>query len=364
MNQTTDACRGTRPARARTGHRRRGAAAVVTAVLAGTLAVAGCSASSGNDSSAGSAKRAAAPAQAGSGAPDRSASRADASGSTAGGTAPAGGRTTAAPDTYLVRTADLTVRTPHVQDALTRARDLAAAAGGYSGDEDTTVDPRGRTQSSVQLRVPPAGYDKLLGDLSALGTLLERKVSVSDVTGQVVDVTSRIRSQQASVARVRALMDRAGSLTDVVTLESELSTREAALESLEAQQASLRSRVDLATVTLRLVEPAARPAPPAPARHDSFWTTVGHALGNGWHAFYVTVRGLLIALSVLLPFLVVAALLALAYRVVRRRLPRRDAPSSLRAPDGTPRRAPAAVAPYPTAPPAPGAPDDEEPPEA
>lgn len=362
MNQTTDVRRGARPARARAGRRRRGAAAVVTAVLAGALAVAGCSASSGSDSSAGSKR--AAPAQARSDASGRSASGADASGATAGGTAPAGGRATAAPDTYLVRTADLTVRTPHVQDALAKARDLAAAAGGYPGDEDTTVDPQGHEQSSVQLRVPPAGYDKLLGDLSALGTLLERKVSVSDVTDQVVDVTSRIKSQQASVARVRALMDRAGSLTDVVTLESELSTREAALESLEAQQASLRSRVALATVTLRLVEPPVRPAPPAPARHDGFWTSVGHALGDGWHAFYVTLRGLLIALSVLLPFLVVAALLALAYRVVRRRLPRRGALSSLRAPDGTPRRAPAAVAPYPTTPPAPGASGDEEPPEA
>ncbi|WP_308190701.1 DUF4349 domain-containing protein [Streptomyces sp. HPF1205] len=362
--------------------RRRGAAALGALLLAASLGVAGCGSGSGGSGASHADNAAAGPAARGA-APDLSGPNASGSnaygpsgapagvpsatgtGTGTGSKAAAGGTPSArgqAQATYLARTANLTVRTPHVEDALDRARRLAASAGGYAGDEDTAVDDRGHVQSTVQLRVPPAAYDSLLTELAGLGTLLERKVSVEDVTGQVVDVTSRVKSQQASVARVRALMDRAGSLTDVVALESELSTREAALESMEAEQAALKSRVDLASVTLRLVEPAAKAAPAAPEREKDhgFWTTVGHALRDGWHAFCVVVRTVLVVLSVVAPFAAVAALVWWVYRLVRRRLPRTGAvpraASSLRGPAGAGRGADADVPRVPAYPAYPAAP--------
>lgn len=319
--------------RRRAGGRRRVAAACAL-LLVGALAVAGCDGSSTSDAS--SPDKAAAPAAAprnGDGSGSGNGSEADAGRSPAvatgspasgdNGTASGGGKTPA-PATYLVRTATLSVRTAHVEDQLGAARRLATAAGGYAGDEDTTVDAHGHARSTIQLRVPAAQYDTLLTELSGLGQLLDRKVSVDDVTGQVVDVNSRIKSQQASVSRVRGLMNKATDLTDVVSLESELSTRESALEALEAQQASLKSRTNLATITLRLSEPPAEPAAAKPksARHDGFWTTVGHALGDGWHAFYVVLRWALVILAVTLPFLALIGLGALAYRLIRRRLGR------------------------------------------
>jgi hypothetical protein len=329
------------------GRRRAGArprvAAAFALLLAGSLAAAGCGASG-----SGSSDRAAAPAgvsQNGGSAADAGTPPAVATGGTPeagnGGAAAGGGRTTPAPTTYLVRTATLSVRTAQVRKQLDAARQDAVRAGGYAGDENTTVDAHGHARSTVQLRVPPAGYDRLLAELGGLGQLLDREVKVQDVTGKVVDVASRVKSQQASVDRVRGLMDKATDLTDVVSLEGELSTRESALESLEAQQQSLKSQTNLATITLRLSEPPARQAPPKSVRHDGFWTVVGHALGHGWHAFYLTLRVLLVVLSVALPFLAVAVLGTLAYRLLRRWLPgaapvREAAHPSLRAPRGTP----------------------------
>lgn len=337
-----------RRAAARAGRGRRTAAAVAL-LLTASLALAGCGASSSSGSD-GAASKAVAP---GAAAPDngsgRSGDRAPAvesGGTPTAGSSPADTKGhTPASATYLVRTATLSVGTPHVAAALDRARQYAVAAGGYTGDEDTTVDSRGHVTSSIQLRVPPAAYDDLLTRLAGLGHLLGRKVSVQDVTEQVVDVQSRIASQRASVARVRALMNRATTLSDVVSLEGELSTRESALEALEAQQASLRSRTDLATITLRLSEPPAKQAPPKQKKHDGFWGAVGHALGEGWHGFYVTMRVLLVVLALVLPFVLAAALVALAYR--------RFAPTRRRwvrtAPAGPPLAAPTAT-PEPTEP--------------
>jgi hypothetical protein len=330
--------------------RRRAAAVPFALLLAASLAVAGCSASDHA-----SADKAAAPAATrgqdnganDSGSLENGRSGTDASSSASGtrkgATTGNGSRHTTPPaPTYLVRTATLTVRTPTVGDALDKARAMAADAGGYAGDEDTSVDAAGHEQSTIQLRVPPAAYDSVLTRLAGLGKLMDRKVSVEDVTGQVVDVQSRIRSQQASVARVRKLMDQAGSLGDVVSLESELSTREADLESLEAQQSALREQTNLATVTLRLVEPPVKPAAPEPRpkpHHDGFWTQVGHALGGGWHAFYVTARGVLVVVSAALPFLVVVLAGLIGYRLLRRRWPRQE-PSSMTPPRWSPRARP------------------------
>ncbi|UWE11668.1 DUF4349 domain-containing protein [Actinacidiphila bryophytorum] len=320
--------------------RRRGGAAVAALLIAATLGLAGCSASSNNDSAA-SDKAAAPMSDGGASMPDAgqdggSGSAKSGSGAVPEGTGSTGGTSPSAPSAgsgtgsgkatappsapkYLVRTADLSIRTPHVEEASLKARTLVAAAGGYAGDEDTAVDAQGHATSTIQLRVPPAAYDQLLDDLGKLGTLLGRKVSVDDVTGQVVDVQSRIKSQQASVDRVRKLMNQASGLTDVVQLESELSTREAALEALEAQQASLRAQADLATVTLRLSEPPVKaPVHKEPEKKkDGFWKTVGNALAGGWHAFYLTVRAVLVVISALLPFLAVVALLLLVWRVLR-----------------------------------------------
>jgi hypothetical protein len=326
--------------------RRRTAAAALALLLAAVVALAGCSGSSGSDAS--SADKAAAPQARGQ--DNGGAARNEAAGTPGDNSSGSGStgatKTQKTPNlapTYLVRTATMTVRTPHVAAALTSARDLVAGLGGYAGDETTSVDSGGHEQSTIQLRVPPASYDKLLGDLAALGTLLDRKVTVEDVTGQVVDVQSRIRSQQASVARVRALMDRAASLSDVVSLEGELTTRESALEALEAQQASLKEQTGLATVTLQLAEPPVKAAAPKPEpkKHDGFWTVVGHALRGGWHAFTLTVRAVLVAVSATLPFLVVAAALLVGLRLVSHRR-RGAAPPVMRPPvPRTPPRVPA-----------------------
>lgn len=317
----------------RGGWRRRGAAAagLVLAAALGVAGVAGCSGSSGGSSGrADNAAKAQAPEQPGNGpvspfgaTQDRSGTGTPGSTGSTGGTGDGGSTPGSTPPaaTYLVRTANMTVRTPHVERQLDAARDLATAAGGFTGDENTSVDAQGHVQSTIQLRVPPSAYDGVLTKLAALGTLVSRQVSVQDVTGQVVDVASRIASQKASVARVRALMDRASSISDVVALEGELTTRESALESLEAQQASLRSRTDLATISLHLIEPPVKAAAKPKPGHEGFWTAVGHGLRDGWHALTTALRVLLVVLAVLLPFALLGLIGWSVYRGVRRVLP-------------------------------------------
>ncbi|MFJ3641378.1 DUF4349 domain-containing protein [Streptomyces sp. NPDC090108] len=313
--------------------------ALAGVLLAASLALAGCGAPGGSGGSSGDSGKSAAGrsdqrAGAGGGADRRAGGGAEGAASTAGTPRPA-------PDA-VIRTASLTVQVADVQKALADARTAVEGAGGYVGEESTGRDPDGHERTRVVLRVPAAKYEEVMSGLQGAGRLVERTARAQDVTDEVVDVDSRVRSQRASVARVRELMGRAEKLSDVVALEGELGRREADLEALLARQASLKDRVDLATITLSLSA--------KPARTHAADGTPGFldALSGGWHVFVAMLRWFALALGAALPFAVSAGVLVwLWLRVVRPRLPRRPDPAP--APG-----APLAPAPLPQAPPVPG----------
>lgn len=152
----------------------------------------------------------------------------------------------------VLRRSALRVRVSDVDRAAERAGDVAASAGGVVFDQ--TIDLQGETSATMTLKVPPAKLTATIAELKALGTVLEQSESSEDVTERVVDIESRLRSARASADRLRSLLSTAASAADVVAIEGELAKREALAESLDAQHRSLRAQVDMAAVTLTLVE--------------------------------------------------------------------------------------------------------------
>jgi hypothetical protein len=204
----------------------------------------------------------------------------------------------------------MTVRTKDVAGATAAAETLAAANGGFVGDEKsesgTVPDVQGVTQSTVTLRVPSTAFDRVLGQLGAGGVVEDQTRSASDVTAQVVDTSTRITAQQASIARLTDLMKNATNLSDVVTLEGELSRREADLESMQAQLAALNDQVSLSTITVTFLVPEA-PAPKPPvAKHQN---ALQRGLHDGWQAFLDAMKVVLVVFGAVLPFLALAVVL-------------------------------------------------------
>ncbi|THA79001.1 DUF4349 domain-containing protein [Streptomyces sp. A0642] len=296
----------------RTGRRaaRRSGTALAAGLLTAVLALSGCGAGSdGGDSGAASDERAVSA---------TGQNKADAGGEAApdaeGGSAKSGKPKTPAPGSapHVIRTASLSVEVRSASKAAAAARTVAQNAGGLVADETTEQVDDTHDSSHLVLRVPQEENDHVLRELAGAGKLLSRTSTAKDVTDQVVDVESRIATQRASVARVRKLMERAGTLSDVVTLEGELSSRQASLESLLAQQASLKDRTTLATITLDLTEPEAAPEEDGdPGLLD--------ALSGGWHAFLTMLRWLAMVVGATAPFLAVAAVLLVVWRLLRRR---------------------------------------------
>ena len=293
----------------RTG-RGRPRALAAAGLLMFLLATAACTASddSGPDLTSAGDNKAAAHGATGAGAGEKSTAKPDGASSTT--------NTQSSVVAHIIRTATLTLEVKDVPKAVAAAHGAVTKGMGLGRVSEETVErlDDSREEARLVLRVPQRDYERVLDELAGSGKVLSRTSNAKDVTGEVVDVESRIATQRASVARVRDLMDKAEKLTDVVTLEGELSSRQADLESLLAQQASLKNRTSLATITLELSEPYEEGE--GPGKEDTGFLD---ALGGGWDAFVTMLRWIAVAIGAMAPFLAAAAVLALLWRLLRRR---------------------------------------------
>jgi len=203
----------------------------------------------------------------------------------------------------IIYTASLTVRAASLTRAATEATQLARAAGGYVSAENTALNRAHPDQStvSVQLKIPVASYQRVLGALSGLGTRQAESQHAQDVTQTVADVTSRVASAQAAITQLRKLLARAGSVSSLLDVQNQINTDEAGLEALQAQQRALAHETTYATITLLLT---AKPVVAAAKNRSAGFL---RGLAAGWHGLVRVVVALLTAAGAALPFAVILA---------------------------------------------------------
>jgi hypothetical protein len=220
----------------------------------------------------------------------------------------------------LVSTATMTVQ---VDDVVAAKQKANAVVTGLDPADELFAEQTNLSQSAtstITYKVAPAKLAEAMNDLGAMGKLTAQEVKTDDVTQQVVDLDARVKAAEDSTARVTDLLAKTSSVTELAQVEDELTKREADLESLRGQQRTLAARTSLATIVLTLtttVPPAAiaeASAKPLPGFLDG--------LRGGWDAFVsvMTVTGAVA--GALLPFVWIPVLLALAWRVLRRRRPK------------------------------------------
>ena len=179
-------------------------------------------------------------------------------------------------------------------------------------------------RAELLLRLPSATLTETLEELRALGEVEELTLQTDDVTREVQDLDARITALRSSVERLLALQDAAATVEDLIDLETAISDRQGQLESLEAQQRYLADQVDLSTLRLTLGSDATAPVDDP----DTFLT----GLIAGWESLVAVGSGLLVIAGVLLPWLAVLGVLALATLLVVRGARRRRGHAADQAP--------------------------------
>lgn len=221
----------------------------------------------------------------------------------------AGGQADAAEERQVITTASASLVVDDPADAAQEVSERVESVGGRV-DERTEYAATGDADGSsadLVVRVPSDALTDVLADLEDLGEVASTSVNRSDVTGQTVDLDARISALQTSVARLQTLLDEAPSTEALLAAEAALSGRQEQLESLQSQRGFLADQVELSTLRLHLQQPGLAP----PGGPDGFVD----ALGTGWNSLVSAGGAAVIALGVLLPWLVVAAVIAVAVLV-------------------------------------------------
>lgn len=257
--------------------------------------------------------------------------------------------------TRIARSAWLGVEVGDLAAASTRARAVAAAAGGQVTAENVVTEPAGDTrprpdtgssgdgrtsprlpspeptadhsagsstrvpdvavdEARLVLSVPSQRLDGALTELSRLGTVAYRSSQARDLTDSYVDTRARLDPMKDSVARVQALLADATDLKAVVLIEGELGKRQAELDSLTQRMAELERQTSMSDVTLTLWTPATAQA--ATEENDNDFAS---GLSRAWSGLLGSVTVIVAGLATLLPWLALLALVGWVTLRARRR---------------------------------------------
>jgi hypothetical protein len=226
----------------------------------------------------------------------------------------------------IIVTAEMTLRVNDAEKAADRIAALAAKHGGFVESASLGLDPdagdiapeqpRQPGTGWISIRIPASDLDEVMAAVDDDAEVVRSSVSRDDVTSTAVDLRARVDAARASVQRLTELMGKSGSVGDLIEAESALNERQAQLESYEQQLKQLDEQVSLSTLTIQLTEQTtATEADPA---------GFGDGLLAGWNGLITGLNGLVVVIGFLLPWLGVAALVALVIWLIRRR--RRRAP--------------------------------------
>jgi hypothetical protein len=213
-----------------------------------------------------------------------------------------------------VATVDLEVGKGQLDETIDKSTAAVVKARGIYVGSSTSVPSGEPASGQVTFRVPVDAFESVLRELKGLGTYRGEQSSTEDVTNQYVDLNAQLAAWRAQERVYLRLLDRARSVTDVIAVQNQLQQVQSNIERLTGQLKHLEDQSSFSTIVLRLTEPGAG-GPAAPqGRLARAWATAVNGLG-------VMAAAVLVAVIWLIPVAVLAGLVLLGVRALRRPRP-------------------------------------------
>ena len=311
--------------------------AALAAALALTAALAGCGSAGGGSAAA----------------PEEAAATESFSMDNAALAADGGGAATLTPQATgesarkIIYNADLSLESTDFDAARTALTDAVEAHGGYISYSDLSGSAEDQDRySHYTVRIPADSYRNFLEAVSGAANVLSVSESAEDITSEYIDVEARIASLENQRSRLNELADTAETTADLLEIESQLSDVQYQLESYTRQRSWMDDQVQYSTVDIRLSEVKTL----TPETPVGFAEEAGRAFLDGWEAFSLFIKGLVLGLIYAWPAVLIVVIVVI---VVVRTHPARQARRAARLAQRT---AP------PPKPAAPGAKDAPQPP--
>ncbi|GEM_PF-2845152 len=133
--------------------------------------------------------------------------------------------------------------TPAALESVIQTR--AVSLGGYVASSGT-----GEDWLNMEVKIPADFLDDFLSSVSAMGTVISKQFSTTDITQAYFDLATRIANQDVLVRRIRAYLGEARTVDDLLNIENRLSQATTELEQMQGQRLNWDRDVAFSSVSL------------------------------------------------------------------------------------------------------------------
>lgn len=192
----------------------------------------------------------------------------------------------------------------------------AQALGGHVSASSSSTDDEGLVSGQVTVRVPVRSFEDLLTTLGEAGDVVDRNITSQDVSEEYTDLESRRRNLQAQERFYLGLLEQAQSINDAIAVQQRLEGIQSQIEQITGRMNLLEDRSSFSTLTVRIREKGVDGLMAEEELEEP--TGLAAYLQTARETFIGTVGTLIVAFTFALPFLVIAGLVWLVVRIVRR----------------------------------------------
>ncbi|RZN43469.1 MAG: DUF4349 domain-containing protein [Methanophagales archaeon ANME-1-THS] len=176
--------------------------------------------------------------------------------------------------------------------------EIVERSNGFVSDSYSYVTATGHRRGEITIRVPKDKFLSAIHELEQLGTVQSKQISGEDVTEEYIDLQARLNNSERQEKRLLEILEKADEVKDILEVERELERVRGEIERLTGRITYLENRVELATISVSLYEPE-------PITQS--WG-IRDALRTSFAGFVAVIRGLIIAVGYLLPFVILVGL--------------------------------------------------------
>ena len=167
----------------------------------------------------------------------------------------------------------------------------------YSGQiirESDNIRDNKELEGNFDVRIPAKSFDLFLLELESVdGKIVNKEISIEDITADYIDVETRLKSKKELEARYIQLLAKATKVSDMLEIEEKLNDQRTEIESIEGRFRFMQHEVANNLLHIKFLE--------TKATTSGFFGKILYALSNGWSVFVQ----FLIVLFTLWPFWIV-----------------------------------------------------------
>jgi len=166
-----------------------------------------------------------------------------------------------------------------------------------NSDEWAESENLSKTTVFLTLRIKTERLDSFIDSLVDYGEVGNFNKDAKDVSLQYENNTNKIASLQAELDRLNELYEEA-NINEMITISTRITEVDRQLKQLTGELKQFDSLVDYSVVHLKIYEHKLEKEP-------SFGSSIGQAFVGGWNAVVTLLKYIVIALSAILPFMVI-----------------------------------------------------------